>query len=177
MTCIVGLAHEGKVWIGGDSAGVAGMSTVARADGKVFTVGELVMGFTTSFRMGQLLRYSLLVEEQRPSQDDHEYLCTTFVDSVRLCLQTGGFARKQDEVEIGGTFLVGYRGSLYSIEDDYQVGQPQAPFHAVGCGDELALGAMHATDGQPPRERITTALKAAERFSGGVCAPFTVESA
>ena len=30
MTCIVGLVHEGVVYIGGDSAGVAGLSLTVR---------------------------------------------------------------------------------------------------------------------------------------------------
>jgi len=59
MTCIVGIQHDGRVYIGGDSAGVAGYSITSRADAKVFTVGPYVMGFTSSFRMGQLLRYGL----------------------------------------------------------------------------------------------------------------------
>ena len=58
MTCIVGLVHEGTVFIGGDSAGVAGLSLVVRADEKVFRNGDFLMDFTTSFRMGQLLRYN-----------------------------------------------------------------------------------------------------------------------
>jgi hypothetical protein len=32
MTCIVGYVHSGKVLIGGDSAGVAGLDIVTRAD-------------------------------------------------------------------------------------------------------------------------------------------------
>lgn len=36
MTCIVGLKHENSVWIGGDSAGVAGLSVTIRKDPKVF---------------------------------------------------------------------------------------------------------------------------------------------
>ena len=47
------------MYIGGDRAGVAGLSLTVRADEKVFQNGEFLMGFTTSFRMGQLLRYSL----------------------------------------------------------------------------------------------------------------------
>ena len=39
MTCIVGIADGAKVWIGGDSAGVAGWSLTVRADEKVFAVG------------------------------------------------------------------------------------------------------------------------------------------
>ena len=36
MTAIVGLAQSGAVYIGGDSAGVSGMSLTVRADAKVF---------------------------------------------------------------------------------------------------------------------------------------------
>ena len=43
MTCIVGLVHEGVVYIGGDSAGVGGMSLTVRADEKVFRNGEFLM--------------------------------------------------------------------------------------------------------------------------------------
>ena len=41
MTCIVGLVHEGVVYIGGDSAGVGGMSLTVRADEKVFQNGNV----------------------------------------------------------------------------------------------------------------------------------------
>ena len=66
MTCIVGLVHEGVVYIGGDSAGVAGLSLVVRADEKVLRNGDFLMGFTTSFRMGQLLRYKLDPPRRHP---------------------------------------------------------------------------------------------------------------
>jgi ATP-dependent protease HslVU (ClpYQ) peptidase subunit len=58
MTCIVGVNHNGNIYIGGDSAGVAGLQLQIRSDEKVFLTGDFIMGFTTSFRMGQLLRYA-----------------------------------------------------------------------------------------------------------------------
>lgn len=45
MTCIVGLAVNGKTYIGGDSAGVGGYDLTIRRDAKVFTNGEFAMGF------------------------------------------------------------------------------------------------------------------------------------
>ena len=56
MTCIAGLVHDGAVYLAGDSAGCSGWDLTVRADPKVFVSGSYVMGFTTSFRMGQLLR-------------------------------------------------------------------------------------------------------------------------
>lgn len=64
MTCIVGLVDKGSIYMGGDSAGVAGLSVTTRADEKVFLNGPFIMGFTTSFRMGQILRYKFVPPDQ-----------------------------------------------------------------------------------------------------------------
>lgn len=172
MTCIVGLVHDGDVYIGGDSAGVAGLSISIRADEKVFGNGPFIMGFTTSFRMGQLLRYKLAPPAQTVHQNDMEYMVTSFVDACRQCFSGNGFGDK--DASVGGNFLVGYKGRLYNIEADYQVGIPKAPFDAVGCGSDLALGAMYATEGLSPEQRINAALSAASTFSAGVAPPFTI---
>lgn len=172
MTCIVGLVHEGDVYIGGDSAGIAGLSLSIRSDEKVFGNGPFIMGFTTSFRMGQLLRYKFAPPAQTVHQDDMEYMVTSFIDACRQCFSGNGFGDK--EATHGGNFLVGYKGKLYNIEGDHQVGLPKAPFDAVGCGSDLALGAMYATEGLNPEERIRLALSAASCFSAGVSPPFTI---
>lgn len=176
MTCIVGLVQNGHVYMGGDSAGVAGYELVLRRDPKVFRVGPFVIGFTSSFRMGQLLHYKLAAPGRTTSQDVAAYMATDFVDAVRTCLQTGGYARKENEEETAGTFLVGYSGRLFTIDSDYQVGESIDNFAAVGCGAQVALGALFATPQRPPRERLTTALKAAERHSAGVRGPFAFET-
>lgn len=172
MTAIVGLVHQGTVYIGGDSAGVSGYSMTVRADSKVFAVGPYLMGFTTSFRMGQLIRYSLAAPE--PDGDLERFMSTAFIDAVRDCLKDGGWAKKENDREEGGTFLVGVRGRLFTVEDDYQVGVSVDPYAAVGCGDELALGALYATarSRMSPQRRVLTALRAAERYSAGVRGPF-----
>jgi ATP-dependent protease HslVU (ClpYQ) peptidase subunit len=178
VTAIVGLEHAGKVYIGADSAGTAGWLQIVRADEKVFTNGPFVIGFTTSFRMGQLLRYKLSVAEQAPSQtDDFRFMSTVFIDTVRTCLKDGGFAKIDNGVEQGGTFLVGYRGALYCVGSDFQVGRSVEGFDAVGYGDELALGALAASALKDPTRRVKQALGVAARFSAGVAGPFKVVAA
>jgi ATP-dependent protease HslVU (ClpYQ) peptidase subunit len=174
MTCIVGLIDGKSVIVGGDSAGVEGYLTEARMDAKVFRNGPFLLGFTSSFRMGQLLRFKLNPPQPAVGQDVFEFMATTFVDAVRECLKAGGFARKENEVESGGRFLVGYTGRLFLIDSDYQVGEPLDGYTAVGCGNELALGALFATDGLPADERVLLALQAAARYSTGVRAPFEI---
>ena len=179
MTAIAGLVHEGKVYIGGDSAGVAGLDLHLRADPKVFTVGEFVIGYTSSFRMGQLLRFAFTPPFHKPDVDAYRYMVTEWVDAVRQCFKNGGYATTKDGAEVGGTFLVGYRGRLFFIGNDYQVGEVADGFSAVGCGDNQCLGALYATKDakMKPEARIELALSAAERFSAGVRGPFVVVSA
>jgi hypothetical protein len=89
-------------------------------------------------------------------------------------LKAGGFARTNDGAESGGTFLVGYRGVVYEVNSDYQVGIPAHAFAAVGCGSQIALGSLFTTIGRgfSVSTRIDLALRAAECFSAGVRAPF-----
>lgn len=173
MTVIVGLVHKGRVHLGGDSAGVAGYQLTIRRDPKVFRTGPYVMGFTTSFRMGQLLHHAL--EAPHPTGCLDRFMVTTFVDALRTCLKDGGWARKESEQEQAGLFLVGIHGRLFTVDSDYQVGEPADGYAAVGCGDELALGALHATAalGLRPRERLAAALAAADHHSAGVSGPYT----
>lgn len=177
MTCIVGLVEKGEVHIGGDSAGVAGYDLAVRADRKVFRNGDFVMGFTTSFRMGQLLACAFTPPKRHLDQDVYKFMVTDFVDAVRDCFKRGGFAEREREAESGGTFLVGYAGRLFEIGSDYQVGENTEPYSACGCGGQVAMGALHATKGMgmSPDQRIIAALRAAETFSAGVRGPFHVE--
>jgi hypothetical protein len=173
VTCIVGIEHDGRVTIGADSAGIAGLSVTIRADTKVFRNGEFVMGFTTSFRMGQLLRYAL-VPPTPIDWDIDRFMATEFVSAVRDCLREGGYARIDSGTESGGTFLVGIHGRLYRIDEDYQIGRSVDLYDACGCGEEFALGALHGSGDLDPETRVTRALEAAAHHSAGVAAPFHI---
>lgn len=178
MTCIVGIEHEYGVLLGADSAGVAGYTITVRADEKVFTVGPYVMGFTGSFRMGQLLRYHL--EPPVPGPDDladmDRFIATKFIDAVRHTLKEGGFTRLDNSQEEGGTFLLGIAGLLYYIGEDFQFGRATHGFQAVGAGDEFALGSLHTTasSGRSAWDRAELALSAAAALCGYVVPPFNI---
>jgi hypothetical protein len=133
MTAIVGLVANGSVYIGGDSAGSNTWQMSIRSDAKVFRNGPYLMGFTTSFRMGQLIRYGLAAP--KPEGDLDQFMATSFIDAVRDCLKAGGWARKENDREEGGTFLVGVHGRLFTVHEDYQVAQTADGYAAVGSGD------------------------------------------
>ncbi len=173
MTCISGLVDGTRVLIGGDSLGSAGWDSERRADPKVFKRGGILFGYTSSYRMGQLLRFKLTIPEQPRKMDDYEYLCTLFIDAVRDCLKNNGFALVKDSKESFGQFLIGYKEKLYRIDDDLQVGIPLSGYTAVGCGAGYAIGSL-ATSTGTAEQRIIKSLEVAEEFSNGVRGPFHI---
>jgi len=186
MTCIVGIEEDGNVYIGGDSLGSnADWHKTVRADEKVFrrvqpdTDEPYIFGFTTSFRMGQLLRYSLSIPARHTKVDIFEYLATDFIDACRTTWKDGGFGKIENGEEIGGTFLLGYQGKLYTIQCDNQISRSVLTFAACGCGEYYALGCLYGLSSigtLAPKERITKALEAATMHSAGVGSPYHIVS-
>lgn len=175
MTCIVGIRSNGHVTMGGDSAGVSHLDVTIRKDPKVFRTDNFLIGYTSSFRMGQILRYKFQPPPIPKRQDLYEYMCTSFVDQVRKVLKKGGFSEVSSNVESGGTFLIGINGRLFGIYNDYQVEESAELYSAVGCGDSYALGALEAQPtSRDPEKRVLQALQVAEKFSGGVRGPFLI---
>lgn len=174
MTCIVGLLHKEKIFMGADSAGVGGYDLRIRIDSKIFKKDEFLIGFTSSFRMGQLLRYSFQIPPQKDNQDVFEYMVTDFVNAARDCFKQGGYAKISNNEETGGTFLIGYKKRLFFMESDFQIGECLEGYHAVGCGASYALGSIYSSDLLEPQERVLLALKASEAFNAGVRGPFRI---
>ena len=192
MTCIVAMADGQRVVMGGDSAGVDGRDLYLRADAKVFLKGSYLIGFTTSFRMGQILRYETELPElpsNLDSEDMERFFVTDFIPAVRQSFEQHGFAKtarfsapdrpgmSEDGQVVGGTFLVGVAGQIFEIRGDYQLGRPVTAYSAVGAGAMVALGALRAleeVEGLSLRDRVTRALETAEAYSAGVRGPFQI---
>ena len=193
MTCIIAYIDKQGVYIGGDSAAVdeGDLSYNIRSDEKVFAKGEFIFGYSTSFRMGQLLRYKLRIPAHPKGMDNSQYMITLFVDAVKKCFEDNDYTDMMTDT--GGNFIVGYKGTLFTILSDYQVAEPKENFAALGCGDAFAIGAMFALtfaekdankripgDVEPKRfvekdpiKKMEIALNAAVAFSMGVKPPFT----
>lgn len=178
MTCIAGIvASNGVVIIGGDSAGVGGLSLSVRKDSKVFLNGVVAFGCTSSFRMIQLLQFELTVPPFDEGIEVYKWTVTKLIPQIRKVLKDGGFASKDKETESGGTFLVGVRGRLFTVYDDYQVAESMFCFETVGCGHDLARGALaqmiSQIQGDKPapteaHEMVEHSIEIAQAFCAGV---------
>ncbi len=183
MTCIVGIAHENKVYMGADSCGSNGITWHQVDNHKVFEVGDFLIGCTTSFRMIDLLTYKLTGTIQRPEDSDDKFMRTTFVESVKNCFKEGGFGTESE----GGVFLVGYKGKLYEIQSDFSILNVSQYGFSVGSGQDVASGSLWTTkDGTikinentmlvlTPEQRILLALQAAEAVVPSVRGPFVLK--
>ena len=172
MTCVAGVTHKGAVYLAGDSIAIGGLDMHVRDTPKVFRRGPFVLGCAGSFRLADVVRYHLGTVP-RPAGDLHRYMAVDFVENLRDACKARGIASIENNVEeVAGGLLVGVAGRLFTIDEDFHVGEPSGGFAAIGCGFAVALGALHATPKVPPRTRLTTALTAAVRFSAGVRGPF-----
>lgn len=180
MTCIIGVIDKGITYIGGDSLGSNGYNGTVRKDKKVFKLKDTsnaILGYASSFRMGQLLTYATgLIDKRDEPKIDHEYIVTKFIPSITKLFENNGYGKNNSGEKQGGVFLLGYKNKLWKIENDYQVGESFDNYDACGCGEEYALGSMCTTENMDltPIERIHKALQSASKFSVGVSAPFYI---
>jgi 20S proteasome alpha/beta subunit len=173
MTCIVGISTPNGVFLGADSAGIAGYNVTVRADRKLFRRDNFIFGFAGSFRAGQLLKYNLRIPPYRYNLSEHEYLHQEFLESMRSTLAKGGnLLNDRGSESYAAICLFGFGGRLYAVEPDFQIAQSVDSYMAIGCGAEVALGSLYSSGDQSPEERIRLALEASQRYNAGVRSPF-----
>ena len=168
MTCIVAIAQNGTVYMGSDHAASDDKTgwIISRREPKCFKVGQYGIAFTDSFRMGQILQYSWTPPKYTPTKTNSgldKFMRTKFIDSVKSAFKDGGYGSigGADE-DTGGIFIVGVCGRLFTIDEDFHVGENVVNYMAEGSCGQIALGALHATKNQKnPRLRLKAALEAA----------------
>lgn len=175
MTCIVGiLDDDGTIYMGGDSAATGDDYGQDLCMDKVFLSDEFIFGYAGSGRFCQLVKFSF--DPPPITEPLDSYMCSAWLDALRDCLRSGGHLEKKDNREwVDGKLLIGVRGHLFQFQEDLECAEYRLPYAAVGCAYQLALGSLFSTKGRP-RQRIMTALEAAERFCGAVRRPFCVKT-
>ena len=175
MTCIVGLEMNGKVLMGGDIQGTGGNNKVVHTQPKVFNKKGVLFGFTTSYRFGQILEHGL-ADPVIPEDDGdiYRWLITVLIPDIRNAL-------KMNNYETGGNCLIGVKGQLWELQNDFSVLRSIRGFGSVGSGYEYAMGSLHTslaviadvTDNKQIDEDfaisvIKTAIKVAGTYSPSV---------
>ena len=100
-----------------------------------------------------------------------------FIPVLRELFKQGGYLEEKNSVETGGCFLIGFNGKLFKVEKDFQVGESIDRFNVVGCGNELALGALYILENLKEisvKKKVKKSLKCAAYHSCGVKGPFNI---
>ncbi len=142
MTCIVGFIQNDKAYLGCDTCSSNGYSYGVIQDPKIFKVGKFSMGGTTSFRMLDLLKYSLPMQRLFPGDDIKKFMRTDFIDAIRECFKKGGLLKKKDEEETCGNFLVCHGNNIFEVQPDFSVLAPPLWGTSVGSGEDTARGGV-----------------------------------
>lgn len=187
MTCIVGIKDGNNVYIGGDSVGSNGHTSALVTASKVFPVYtedqvKMIIGYTTSFRMGQILECHL-----RPprlgKEDIRKYLITKFIPHIIKVMEDNKFIKNKDSNAEIGTFMIGIRDRLFIVQDDLSVLEHYTAYEAIGSGAETAKGALYAlkslddsytTSSGSPNNMIKLAIAAAENHIATVSGPVKI---
>lgn len=187
MTCIVGLickiptmdGPRKRIWMGSDSMGSNGRCSLTIKNPKIFYIKDMLIGYTTSFRMGQLIECKLKLPKATKEEKDnpYKYMIGSFSDAVRKVLKDNGFSNINNNVETGGTFLVGYKGRLFEVQNDFSILELTTGYASVGCGQNYSLGSMYSSfeaNKIQPREVVHVALQAAAEHCSLVKGPFHI---
>lgn len=175
MTCIIALKNKGEVYMGSDSACSHGGMIQNLAESKTFTRDGVIIGSTGYVRPGQVLRYSYRWPAVK--QDIDHWLFNEFIPGWQDALkQSKNLEVSDEQATQDAAFLIGVRGRIFEMDHYFEVVEVRDDYHAVGCGTEIALGVMYATQKRKlkPEERILLALNAASYHMEGVRAPFHV---
>jgi len=181
MTCIVALSEGEELVMGADSGASHlpdyEMYTVSMP--KVFRAGPWLVGFSGSYRLGQILKFSMPWPEA-PKKLDYEFMVTEMTRALYDCL-SNQFDSGQPESAVNRQWqvLIGRLGKVFGVNYRYDVINISDPFTAIGSGRKFALGALHGlVDRQDLslQERVERALLAAAKFVPGIGQPFVIES-
>lgn len=147
MTCIVGLVGRSGVLIAGDAQTSTEYVKREDASAKVFQLMDTVaVGYCGSGRFGQILQYHMDDLDEPPlAMDEHRWVVRDFVRHLRDATEAHGHLHIHHNVEEFGpsSFLIGVRGRLFTVENDFSVSEHVMPFEAVGSGAETAMGVLH----------------------------------
>lgn len=178
MTVVVGLQTNDGVLFGADSATLAGWDVRHHGPetAKLWTQGRFVFGHSGDVRWAQLLRY-VWEPPEPPETVTLGWLIRTVATSMRDIAKQYDCLVKPKETEpavLQSSFLFAIDGRIYRLFANFTVMPVEHGYDALGCAEDLALGALYATEGRTdPETRVRLALEAAAAHNAAIRGPFT----
>lgn len=178
MSCVVGYVDNGIIYMGGDSAatGEGTSDQRLRKSEKVFLLRgrnetDIVVGFCGSYRIGYFLKHCFEIPTAGARQEPQNFIYKAFVPDLEDQMV-------RNKIKLSGSeILVGFRGRLFLIEEDFSPTESMENYEACGDGGPYALGALYVLskdDKYKPEEKVTMALTASSMYCSVVRPPFKI---
>ncbi|HBM45490.1 MAG: hypothetical protein UT05_C0009G0050 [Parcubacteria group bacterium GW2011_GWF2_38_76] len=190
MTCVVAWISEEKMFIGSDTAAVAGDRVIMIGNPKFLLIKrrknpDMLIGVAGRAKAYQvLMKLNGLIPEDK-TKDPHAFVSQIISPLIQCLMAEEHLTYVSEETETeeelqSSELLVAYRGKLFEIGADFSVLEIAANFHAIGSGGEYAVSSITTAVNMgakiEPEQLILNALKAAETYSASVRGPFkTIE--
>lgn len=185
MTAIIGVEDRGIAYVGADSSSVVGdQAVLVMRSPKVFRNGEYVIGFSYTFRFGNILQYlwSPPTPPERIEQSPElfeRFMVRELGPSIRAAVDEGhSLIEKEGGYEVG-LAIIGVRGRIWHYERDQGILCYADGVATTGSGYNLLTASYRTIQivkpKMPTQDKVLTALHVtADSMAGGVRGPFRV---
>lgn len=162
MTCIVAIAENGHVYMGGERGNSDSMCIISSTRPKVFEVGQYLIGYSGSSGIGQAICYNFTPPVLKSNKID-EHMIKEFIPALRSFFKDSEIDMP-DKEEDHADILVGIKGRVYEISTaDFQCIEYNEV--ATGSGTPYALGSLYTSKDMPAKSRVHLAIESAITYS------------
>lgn len=158
MTCIVAFTLDnGKIVLAGDKLGSNGYTKREMRAPKVFKRGAFHIGYTSTFRFGQLLEHVWEAPVQEEEGDMRFMVRKVIPSLIKLLTDNKHLFSDSDAIEMGEAIIV-YRGKIFRIQGDASIFEED--YTSVGCGELSATTILHFlnSSGEPEEGEVEPLL-------------------
>lgn len=173
MTCIVAIAHEGNVYMGGERGHSTSGWIASSTRPKISQHGEYLFGYSSNAGIGQWIAEGFTFPIIDKDIDNYTHLITVFMPALRDFLSDNDI-KKDGETHEADLYL-GFRGKVYEINTDHMYCTEYDEI-AGGSGYQYAFGSLYTSRDKDPIERIGLALGAAITYSPSCQGPIDILS-
>lgn len=112
---------------------------------KIFNNQGVIIGGAGQVRGINLLEHAFIAPTVNMKYPD-KYMTNTFIPAMRKCFQDNGYEYRREDtsVENDNIWLIGVKGQIYRVEEDYSWEKNSNGLYVAGSGERFALGALEA---------------------------------
>lgn len=170
MSVVVAIKDKDRFVLGADKQSTCG-NLKSENETKLWTVPELedaIIGAVGTVRAIQLIRYCQLFDKNTiPEKLSTRYIVNHVVPWIVKTLQDNQVECSITDsvgkfMTIPASFIIAYKDGCWIINNDLSVSEVY-DYTAIGSGNEIALGALYATQGNHPFARAVVSIEAASQ--------------